>query len=144
MYTIRRRAVDDFVLADACDLTATAVHTTFKIVQEEMQVLRLMASVGVATVSTGNITVVFYRRPTIASASGQVTLGTLLIPGGTAVGKTVYKDIAPVTVFPGEQIAYEVTVAAAGGSAAGKAYLNVGLADNPDAAANQSNMLASA
>ncbi len=141
MYTIKRRAVDDFVAADIQVLTSTGVHTTYKIVQSEMVVTRLLFTIETVVSSSVSAVVKFWRRPALSSTSGQVSLGTLTIPTGAAVSKTYYKDISPVTVFPGDQITYEVTTAA---TSTGKGFANVELADNPEAAGNQTNMVASA
>jgi hypothetical protein len=49
-----------------------------------------------------------------------------------------------VNCYPGDQIVYEVTVAAAGGGAAGAAVYDVELIEDPEVPANQSDMVQSA
>lgn len=144
MYTIKKRAVFNYVAANSDSLTAAAVHTTFKSVCSQMDVTALFALVTTAVVSTGAVAVSFWRRPVFGSTAGQVLLGTLSIPAGTAAGKVLYKEISPTQVNPGEQISYEVTTAAAGGGAAGAALFDLELSDSPEAHGNQLNMIASA
>lgn len=144
MYTIKKRAVFNYVAANSQDLSAAAVHTTFKSVGSQMDVTRLMAIVTTAVVSTGAVVVKFWRRPTFGSTASQVLLGQLSIPAGTAAGKVLYKDISPTQVNPGEEISFEVTTAAAGGGAAGGAVYELELSDSPEAGGNQANMIASA
>lgn len=141
MYTIKKRAVQNYVAANAQDLSSAAIHTTFKAVCSQMDVTRLCALVTVAVVSTGPVVVKFWQRVTFASVTNQVLLGTLSIPGGTAAGKVVYKDISPTLIYPGQEISYEVTTAA---TASGSAVYDVEFSDSPEAAANQANMIASA
>lgn len=89
---------------------------------EQVVLTRVMLLVSTATVSTGNIVVTVYQRPTYGSTAGQVTLGTITIPTGVAAGTIYYKNIESVKVPPGSQIAFNVTTAAAGGGAAGAAF----------------------
>lgn len=128
----------------ADDLATAAVHTDSLAVMRQVKVSRLMALVSTAVVSTGAVTVLFKRYPTFGSAAGAVTIGTLLIPAGTAAGKVIYDDVNPVNCYPGDQIVYEVTVAAAGGGAAGAAVYDVELIEDPEVPANQSDMVQSA
>lgn len=141
MYTIKKRPVQNYVAANAQDVASTGVHTTSKAVLAQMDVTRLMAVVDTAIVSTGAVSVKFWRRPTFNSTSSQVSLGTLSIPAGTAAGKVLYKDISPTQINPGEQITFEVLTAA---TTSGKLAYEIELADSPEAAGNQSNMIASA
>lgn len=139
-YTEEQLGLANFhaVAADADDLSAAAVHTTFVPVMAQMKVRRLEVLVSVVTV--GACTVAFKRRPTFGSTSGEVTMGSVVVPGATAAGKVVYKDITPVVCFPGDQIVYEITSAATSGSA----HYGVSGELDPEQAANQSDMIASA
>jgi hypothetical protein len=62
--------------------------------------------------------VAFDRRITAGSDTGRVDggVGTLIIPGLTAAGKIVYKEVA-VDLDAGDEIVPEVTEAAASGAA---------------------------
>lgn len=89
--------------------------------------------------------VAFYSRPTSGGTGNQVTLGTLIIPDATALGKVVYKDIAPVRILPGYDIGFAQTVAAASsGTANGKGFYGFVAEMDPEYKANLSNMVASA
>jgi hypothetical protein len=83
-------------------------------------------------------------RPVVGSAAGQVTLGTLSIPGGTAAGKVVYKDLNQQAIQPGGSLVFEVTTAAAGGGAAGAGLCGFIAQEDPEYPVNESSMIASA
>ena len=140
-YTQKKRAVQTYIAANSQNLAVAAVHTTSKSVCSQMDVSALFALVTTAVVSAAPVTVLFYRNPIFGSTVGQVLLGQLLIPAGTAAGKCVYKEISPTQVNPGEQITMQITVAATGSGAA--AY-DVELSDSAEAHGNQANMIASA
>lgn len=137
-------AVVPHVAADLDDLTGAAVHTTSFAVGAEIEIQRVMALVTTAVVSTGAVVVAMKRYPTYGSAASAETVGTISIPAGTAAGKVVYKDVTPVTAYPGDQLVFEVTTAAAGGGAAGNAAYMFGAVLKPEMAANQADMIASA
>jgi len=111
-------------------------------------VQRIEALVTTAVVSSAPVVISVFSRPTHGSTSGQVLLGTLSIPGGTAVGKCVYKDIADNAsgqpVAAGQEIVFGVTTAAAGGGAAGAVLCMALVDDDPEVPLNQSNMVLSA
>lgn len=113
-------------------------------VAKQCDVLRLEFPISTAVVSSGNVIVTFKQRPVIGSASGEVTLGTLSIPNGAAAGQVYYKDIDPVMCKEGQEIIAEVTTAAAGMGAAGNGQAIVVVQEDPEVAANNSNMVASA
>lgn len=141
MYTEEQLGLANFhaVAADADDLSGAAVHTTYVPVMSQMKVKRLMALVS--TVTVGPATIAFKRRPLFGSAVGEVTMGTIVIPAATAVGKEVYKNLtSPVTCFPGDQIVYEITVAATSGGA----HYGIEAELDPEQPVNQSDMIASA
>ena len=123
---------------------APAVHGGLVCVKR-CAVKRLMFVLETAVVGTSTAPAVeFNRRPTIASASDEVLLGTLTIPNATALGTVVYKDISPVVFEVGDELSFESTVQAAGGSVAGDGYYAALCIDDPESAGNESNMLASA
>ena len=87
-------------------------------------------------------TVVFKKNPTPLSSSGASTLGTLTIPDATAVGKLVYKDITPVAFTVGDALEVSWTVGTGTPTGIGHAVWIVD--EDPETAANCSDMIASA
>lgn len=87
-------------------------------------------------------TVVFKKRPTPLSSSGQSTLCTLTVPDATAVGKQVYKDIAPAQMLPGQSIEISWTVGT--GTPTGIGMWHIECEDDPEYKVNTTNMVASA
>jgi len=124
-------------------LTAVAVAAYSHEYMENSRVWRLMCYVTTAVVSTVAVSVQFLYRPTFGSATGQTILGTVNIPAGALVDSVYYKDITPQNLNAGGQLAFNVSVAAAGGGAAGAAFHEV-IADlDPETALNQSKFIAS-
>ena len=125
-------------------LTATGDHGEY-VVLSPCSVRRIMAYVSTAVVGPTTAPVVtFRRRPTPGSATGQIDLGTLTVPTGTAVGKVVYKDVSPVKLDVGDSILITVSTAATGGTPAGGAYYGFELELSPDDPRNQPDMVQSA
>lgn len=124
---------------------AAAVHGGHVCVKRcEVKRLMFMMETAVAADTTAPV-VEFNRRPTIASATGEVQLGQITIPDGTAIGTMMYKDIDPVVFEVGDELSFElVTQAADAGTAAGDGYYGVLCIDDPEDVANESNMTASA
>lgn len=109
------------------------------------RVKKLMFVLETAVVGTSTAPAVeFNRRPTIASASGEILLGTLTIPDATTAGTVIYKDIDPVVFEVGDELSFEHTVQAAGGTVAGDGYYAVLVEDDQETSANETNMVASA
>lgn len=125
-------------------LSSAAVDTKSLLYTEGGEVRRLEVYLTTATVSTGNIVVKFYYRPTKGSSSAQVTLGTLTIPTAIAADKVYYKDITPYLLPSQSEVAFEVTTAAAGGGAAGACIWDVIVNYSAETEANVSKMVASA
>lgn len=86
-------------------------------------------------------TVVFKKHPTPLSSSGSTTLCTLTIPDATAVGKTVYKLITPVSMAVGDSIEISWTVGT--GTPTGQGLQSFICEDDPELPANNSDMVAS-
>lgn len=125
-------------------LTGAGVLAHRYMAQMALKVVRVGISISTATVSTGNIVITVKKRPTVGSASGESTIGTLTIPTSIAAGKKYYKDLSGVHVDPGEEIAFDVTTAAAGGGAAGAGVPFCEVEEDPEYVGNQSDMVASA
>lgn len=137
MYAINRSP--SLMPSNIVALTSAAVVQSFTVL-EQGQVDRLYFAVSTSVVSTGNVVVTFKRRPTLNSASGEVSIGTIVIPGGTAAGKVLYKAVNPVVCAAGEQIVIEVTTAAAGGGAAGNGQGFFHMEQDPETDANNADM----
>lgn len=125
-------------------LTSAAVIAEHACIGNQVEIRRIAIAISTATVSTGNIVVTVRNRPTVGSATGQSTLATLTIPTGVAAGKVYYKDVNQSVVVPGGSIAFEVTTAAAGGSAAGAGVCGYIAQEDPEYAPNLSSMVVSA
>lgn len=87
-------------------------------------------------------TVVFTKRPTPHSASSEAVSCTLTIPSGTAIGKTVYKDIADLKMAVGDSIEVAWTVGT--GTPTGMGFYSILCQDSPEYKGNNSDMVASA
>lgn len=86
--------------------------------------------------------VTFKKRPTPLSSTGESTIGTLTIPDGTAIGKTVYKDIDPVALAVGETVHLSWTIGS--GTPTGIGIASFICEDAPEEPANNSDMIESA
>jgi hypothetical protein len=87
-------------------------------------------------------TVVFRKRPTPLSSSGDSAVATLTVPDATAVGKVVYKDFSPVAFAVGDAINITWTVGTGTPTGIGRWFLEAD--DDPETPANNSDMVASA
>jgi hypothetical protein len=104
------------------------------------QRVRAISATITTITATAIITLTFKYRPTPGSSSGEVTIGTLTLPIGAAVGKVYYKKGLDYLVQPGG----EVVVQAAGASATGNATLGMLTEPHWEMPANNSNAIASA
>lgn len=132
-------------VAGPVSLTSVA-DVQFFALPYQMSINRVEALVTTAVVSSAPVQLSVFARPTHGSATGQVLLGVLNIPAGTAVGKCVYKDLSDklVSVQAGQELVFSVTVAAAGGGAAGAVIPMAQMDEAPEVALNQSNLVLSA
>lgn len=87
-------------------------------------------------------TVVFTKRPTPLSSSGESAVGTLTVPSGTAIGKTVYKDIDPVEFAVGDSMELSHTVGV--GTPTGMGVYSFVCEESPEEPANNTDMVESA
>lgn len=87
-------------------------------------------------------TVVFTKRPTPNSATGEAVIGTLTLPSGTAIGATVYKDIDPVGFAVGDSLEVAHTVGV--GTPTGMGVADFEVDEDPEVPGNNSEMIASA
>lgn len=133
------------VLAEEDMSAAVAVHGEY-IVTRNCKIKRIGAYVTLAVAASTTAPVLTFRKRLSYGTSGsQVTLGTLTIPNGAALGKVYYKDISPVSLAPGQSICFDHTTQAVdASSAAGKVIYFVELELDPEVVGNSSNMVASA
>jgi hypothetical protein len=103
--------------------------------------LGFMLSGEAASGTTTAPTVVFKKRPTPLSSSGQTTMGTLTIPSGTAIGKVVYKEIE-VDLAVGDSI--QVTWTIGVGTPTGMGFPFIEAFFDDEAPGNNSDMIVSA
>lgn len=88
-------------------------------------------------------TVVFTKRPTPLSSSGEAVVGTLTLPTGTAIGKVVYKDLAaPVRFRVGDSMELAHTIGTGTPTGMGVAFFEC--QEDPEYSANMTDMVASA
>lgn len=128
----------------AQSLTAAANVANF-LIGAKCLVKRISFQVKTTVVSTGAVVITVYKRPTPGSAGGQSVLGTLSIPAAAVAPNVYYKDLAGTSFQPGDELAFDVTTAAAGGGAAGDGYaIPEEIEESPEVAANLSNHIASA
>lgn len=95
------------------------------------------AVVGTTTAPT----VVFTKRPTPNSATGESVVATLTIPNGTAVGKVLYKDV-DVGFEVGDALEISHTVGV--GDPAGQGIASCVCEDSPETPENMADMIESA
>lgn len=122
---------------------ASAVHGEFLCVKQcKIRQFQFTLSGELAGGTSAAPTVVFKKRPTPFSSSGQTTVCTLTIPDATAIGKTVYKLVSPVAMAVGDSIEVSWTVGT--GTPTGMGYQSFICEDDPETNANNSDMIASA
>lgn len=141
MYTEKLKVAFDSTTASS--LASAAVVKKYAFFRPAY-VRRIGIGVTTAIVSTGSVVVTIKKYPTMGSNSGEVSLGTITIPAGTAAGKVFYKALGSVKLIEGDELVFEVTTAAAGGGAAGAGVCMFDADDNPEMPANNSDMVASA
>jgi hypothetical protein len=96
----------------------------------------------VAGGTTAAPTVVFTRRPTPLSATGEAVVGTLTIPDATAVGSGIYKDVTPVTLEVGDTLEISHTVGVGTPTGIGQWYVEID--EEPEDVRNESDLSESA
>lgn len=86
--------------------------------------------------------VVFTKRPTPLSASGESVAGTVIVPDQTAIGKTVYLDIDPVDFAVGDSM--ELSHVIGTGTPTGQGVYSFICEEDPEVPDNNSDMIESA
>jgi hypothetical protein len=86
--------------------------------------------------------VTFTKRPTPLSATGAAVVDTLTIPSGTAIGKTVYVDVDPVSFAIGDSMLVSWTIGT--GTPTGQGVYSFYCEESSELPANNSDMIESA
>jgi len=122
---------------------ASAAHGEYVCVKPCSMKRLLFEITSEAVVATTTApTVVFKKRPTPLSASGESTVGILTIPNGTAPGKVLYKEVqVDFQVGDALQISWTVGV---GGTPAGQGIASAEAFYDDENPANMSDMILSA
>ncbi len=107
-------------------------------VKRLMFILTSEAASGTTTAPT----VIFTKRPTPLSATGESVVETLVIPSGTAIGKCVYLDIEPVEFAVGDSMELSHTVGV--GTPTGQGVYAFECMEFSELPANNSDMIESA
>jgi len=137
-------ATTDAGVMQEMDIGAASADHGEMLCTRRCQVARLQFTL-VGELAGGTVTaptVVFTRRPTPLSATAEVALGTLTIPDATAIGKTLFKDIDPVTLNVGDSMELAHTVGS--GTPTGQGYWSVRVIPMPEDPRNESDMIKSA
>ena len=87
-------------------------------------------------------TVIFTKRPTPNSATGESIICTLTIPSGGAIGKVYYKDFSPIVFEVGDSLEISHTVGV--GTPTGMGVWSLEVNEDPEYKSNESDMVASA
>lgn len=134
--------IDETVLENtAIGTAADPITTARRSIGSQPKVIRaLWATVNVA-IATSTITLTFKYRPTPGSASGEVVLGTVLIPITATAGKILYKNVTPYQAAPGGEVVIQTN-----GNGAGAGTVSAGYRATPnwENLANNANAIASA
>lgn len=94
----------------------TAVKMRHFVGYQPLNVRALWATVVVTPTVTAVI-LNYKFRPTPGSATGEVSLGTLTLPVGAAIGNQYYKKIQEFKALPGGEIVVDMTQASTAGEA---------------------------
>jgi hypothetical protein len=85
-------------------------------------------------------TVIFTKRPTPLSASGEAVAGTLTVASGTAIGKVVYENITPVAFAVGDSMEISHTIGSGTPTGMGLYYFICD--EDPEVPGNNTDMVA--
>lgn len=139
MYPAKSNMLQAFGTIGPNVVSSTGVMAHRYTVSQQVTVKRLAYLVTTQSTVTAAVIAV-ELRPTPGSATGDSVIGTLTIPTSAAIGSFIYKDVAGVVVPAGSEIAFNVTTA----STAGGGVPLLVCEEDPETAANNSAMIASA
>lgn len=128
----------------AIDIGATGADHGEWVCIRPCQVEALLFNVTIEAASGTSVapTVIFTKRSAYGVSSGEAVIGTVIVPSGTAVGKTVYKTITPVAFAVGQSLEVSHTVGT--GTPTGMGDADIEASFDPEIAGNNSTMIASA
>lgn len=109
-------------------------HTVLEGVNVERFLFQLTTAVA-----GGPVVLALRQRTGYGVTAGQITVATLTIPTGAAIGQIYYKDVDPVKLVPGQELVAEVTSA----GSAGAGFVGVKMGHSPEMPGNVSVMVAS-
>lgn len=134
-------------LDTAAALTVAANVYGGYLVCKSLHIKRIMFYVTTAVAASTTAPVVsFYQRPTTGSATGQILVGSLTIPTGSAAGTVVYKNTADqgINFLVGHEISLQLTVQGVDATAAaGAGFFAFELDEDPEDPRNMPLMVAS-
>lgn len=139
MYVEKRLGLLQIGAGAVDNLSGTGVHSYSYLVLSQCELKRFAAHI--TTVMNGAATVVAKRRPGgLGVTSGEVVVGTLILPTAAPVGQVLFKDVTPVELVAGDQLVFEVTSSATSGGAA----YDVELVNDPEDARENDDLVESA
>lgn len=86
-------------------------------------------------------TVVFTKRPTPLSATAESVIGTVIVPSGTAIGATIFLDVA-VNLAVGDSVEISHTIGV--GTPTGIGFWSMHCSDKPESDGENSELTVSA
>lgn len=86
--------------------------------------------------------VIFTKRPTPLSTTGEAVVGTVIVPDATAIGKTVYLPVDPVSFAVGDSM--EISHVIGTGTPTGMGFYSYMCEEDPEVPGNNSDMILSA
>lgn len=93
-----------------------------------------------AVVGTTTAPYIILKKYTTPAAGGTATtIGTITVPSGTAIGKTIYKEDLNVDFAVGDVVEIQHVIGT-GGSVAGQGHVTWSCDPDPETAANNSDM----
>lgn len=137
-------AAGAITVLEQLDIGATAGDHGEMLCVKNCKVKRL-GFVPVSEAASGTTTaptVIFTKRPTPLSATGEAVIGTVTVPSGQAIGAPVYKNIDPVSFEVGDTVEVSWTVGV--GTPTGIGHWFAECEDDPEEMANVTGAVASA
>lgn len=124
----------------AVQVLTSAANIAKFLAPEQMDVLEISFELTTAVSSSASVVITVYNRTSPTVTASQVTLGTLTIPTGAAIGQIYYKAIE-AKVLQGSTIEFDVTTDS---SSTGGGYCGVKVGFNSENPLNVPNMVLSA
>jgi hypothetical protein len=131
-------------VAKAIDIgAASGTHGELLCVKPcKLKMVGFIATEEAVSGTTTAPTVVFKKRPTPLSSSGESTVATLTVASGAAIGSVTYKSFSPVSFSRGD--ALQITWTVGVGTPTGIGHWFIEVEEDPEVVGNNSDMVASA